>query len=177
MLIILDRDGVINHDSDHYIKSPEEWLPIEGSLAAIAALKNAGHTVVVATNQSGIARGLYTDETLRRIHQKMHACLAKHGVKLDGVYYCEHHPDEGCDCRKPATGMLQQIASDFSADLSQAVMLGDKLTDIQVAQSMGCPAVLVRSGRGLQTIERGTGLDGVPIFDDLSAWTADCLSR
>jgi D-glycero-D-manno-heptose 1,7-bisphosphate phosphatase len=176
VLIILDRDGVINHDSDHYIKSPEEWLPIEGSLAAIAALKNAGHTVVVATNQSGIARGLYTDETLQRIHEKMHACLAKHGVTLDGVYYCEHHPDESCVCRKPATGMLQQIAVDFSADLSQAVMLGDKLTDIQVAQSMGCPPVLVRSGRGLQTIERGIGLEGVPIFDDLSAWTGHCLS-
>ncbi|MDF1653834.1 MAG: D-glycero-beta-D-manno-heptose 1,7-bisphosphate 7-phosphatase [Coxiellaceae bacterium] len=170
MLVILDRDGVINHDSDHYIKSPEEWLPIDGSLEAIARLIKAGHQVVVATNQSGVARGYYTLATLDDIHQKMHDALAEHEAKFHGVYFCPHHPDEGCDCRKPAPGLLQQIAKDFNADLSQAVMLGDKLSDIQVAQAAGCPAVLVRTGRGEQTIAKGEGLEGVPVYDDLSAW-------
>ncbi len=170
MLVILDRDGVINHDSDDYIKSPDEWLPIDGSLEAISQLIKAGHQVVVATNQSGIARGYYTLATLDDIHNKMHGLLAELDVELHGVYYCPHHPDEGCDCRKPAPGMLEQIAKDFNTDLSQAVMLGDKLSDIQVAQAAGCPAVLVRTGRGEQTIAKGKGLDGVEVYDDLSSW-------
>lgn len=175
MLIILDRDGVINHDSDYYIKSPDEWLPIEGSLEAIAHLKHAGHKVVVATNQSGIARGYYTESTLEDIHKKMHDLLAQHGATIDGVYYCPHHPDHGCKCRKPEPGMLLKIAEDFSENLSEAVMLGDKLSDIQVAQAADCPAVLVKTGRGERTIQKGIGLEGVPVFDDLSAWTEHLL--
>lgn len=170
MLIILDRDGVINHDSDHYIKSPDEWLPIDGSLAAIAALKKAGHQVVIATNQSGIARGLYDEATLARIHEKMADLLSEYDVVIDGIYYCPHHPDEQCCCRKPAPGLLQQIAQDFDADLSKAVMVGDKLTDIEVASVMHCPAVLVKTGKGERTLAKGLGDFQVQVFDDLAHW-------
>ncbi len=173
MLIILDRDGVINHDSDQYIKSADEWLPIDGSLAAIAALKKAGHTVVVATNQSGIARGLYDEKALSLIHDKMQGLLAEYDVLLDGIYYCPHHPDEQCNCRKPAPGLLQQIAKDFDADLSQAVMVGDKLTDVEVATVMNCPAVLVKTGKGQLTLDKGLGPYQAQVFDDLAHWVSE----
>ncbi len=176
MLIILDRDGVINHDSDQYIKSPDEWHPIDGSLEAVARLIKAGHTVVVATNQSGIARGYYTLATLDDIHQKMHNALSEHDVQLHGVYFCPHHPDDNCVCRKPATGLLEQIAKDFNADLSQAFMLGDSLSDIKVAQAMSCPVALVKTGKGERTLAKGEGLENVPVYNDLSSWVDQWLT-
>ncbi|MDQ2994502.1 MAG: D-glycero-beta-D-manno-heptose 1,7-bisphosphate 7-phosphatase, partial [Pseudomonadota bacterium] len=118
MLIVLDRDGVINFESDEYIKSPDEWIPIPGSLDAIKRLKSAGHTVVVATNQSGIARGFYTHEILAEIHAKMQGLLAEIGSSIDGIFYCPHHPDEHCDCRKPQPGLFYQIAAQFPVDWS-----------------------------------------------------------
>lgn len=152
MLIVLDRDGVINKDSPHFIKSPDEWIPIPGSLEAIARLKQAGHTVVVATNQSGVGRGLYTLDTLAAIHQKMLAALQAVGASLDGIYYCPHHPDEGCDCRKPKAGMMHQIARDFNPNWPDAMLVGDSLRDLQSAAAVGCPATLVLTGKGQETL-------------------------
>jgi D-glycero-D-manno-heptose 1,7-bisphosphate phosphatase len=145
-LIILDRDGVINYDSAVYIKSPEEWIPIPGSLQAIAKLNEAGWTVTVATNQSGIARGLYTHEILAAIHAKMQAMVAIEGGKIDTIFYCPHHPDEHCHCRKPAPGLLEQIASHYNIELTGVPFVGDKWTDVQTALAMNCKPLLVETG-------------------------------
>jgi len=170
MLVILDRDGVINFDSDVYIKSPAEWLPIPRSLEAIAAFNRANHTVVVATNQSGIARGLYTEETLASIHDKMQRELAKVNGKIDGVFYCPHHPDDHCRCRKPQPGLLEQIAEKYTIDFSDAILIGDALRDIQAAHAVGCKAALVKTGKGEKTLAVGVGLENVSVYSDL--WSA-----
>lgn len=167
MLIILDRDGVINYDSEHFIKSPDEWVPIPGSLKAIANFKKEGHRVVVATNQSGLGRGLYDEKTLEAIHQKMKNALAKEGGELDGIFYCPHHPDDGCDCRKPKPGLLLQIAKAFDADLSDAVFIGDSERDVEAAHAAGCRAILVRTGNGERALDNGFSHADVPVFDDL----------
>lgn len=148
MLIILDRDGVINQDSENFIKSPQEWRPIPGSLEAIAALNQARHTVVVVTNQSGIARGYFSATQLMAIHLKMQKELAKVDGHLDGIYFCPHRNEDRCPCRKPNPGMLWQIAKDFNVDLAkQGWLIGDTLADIQAAQTTHCRAALVRSGK------------------------------
>lgn len=170
MLIILDRDGVINYDSQHYIKSPDEWIPIPGSLEAIAKIKQAGHDVVIATNQSGIARGLYTHEILQDIHNKMHQLLAGLDTKIDGVFYCPHHPVEECVCRKPEPGLLHQIAEKTGADLTASIMVGDSLRDLQAAQAVNCKPVLVRTGNGEDVLKKNPELPGVDIFDDLASF-------
>jgi D-glycero-D-manno-heptose 1,7-bisphosphate phosphatase len=175
MLIILDRDGVINEDSDDFIKTPAEWVAIPGSLEAIAALNRAGHQVVVATNQSGIARGLYTDNDLTAIHQKMIVALAEVGGYLDGIFYCPHHPDENCICRKPRSGMLMQIAEQFKINLQQALLIGDAERDITCARAVHCPAWLLRTGKGVRTLVSGSLLEDVPVFDDLSAAVSEIL--
>ena len=151
-ILILDRDGVINQDSDDYIKSPEEWMPIPGSLEAIAHFNQLGIKVVVATNQSGVGRGLFTLDTLAAIHQKMQAMLKAAGGHIDGVYFCPHHPDDGCDCRKPKPGLLLQIQRDFNIDLTQAIVVGDSLRDIQAAQAVGAYPMLVKTGKGERTL-------------------------
>lgn len=177
MLIVLDRDGVINYESDEYIKSPDEWIPLPGSLEAIAALKSAGHTVVVATNQSGVGRGYYTHEILAEIHAKFRHLLKELGAEIDGIFYCPHRPDENCDCRKPKPGLFHQIGSTFSVDWSQAIMTGDTLRDIEAARAVGCAAALVRTGRGKITEERQQGLHHVEIFDDLEHFARKILSK
>ena len=149
-LIILDRDGVINHDSDDYIKSPEEWEPIEGSLEAIAQLNKAGFTVAVATNQSGIGRGYYSLETLKEMHQKMQDLLANVGGRIDYIAFCPHAPDEGCTCRKPKPGMLLEIANYFSVKPESVVFVGDTATDRQAAFAAKMKFVLVKTGKGEQ---------------------------
>jgi D-glycero-D-manno-heptose 1,7-bisphosphate phosphatase len=171
MLIILDRDGVINEDSDDYIKTPAEWIPIPGSLKAIAALNHAGYTVVVATNQSGIARGLYTEAGLAEIHATMQRQLAAVGGHIDAIFYCRHHPDEHCACRKPKPGLLLQIAAEFKIDIEKALMVGDAARDIECAQAVGCPAVLVKTGKGMRTLE-AKNVPDVPVFEDLAAVVA-----
>lgn len=176
MLIVLDRDGVINYESDNYIKSPDEWIPIPGSLEAIAGLKNAGHTVVVATNQSGIGRGYYTHEILADIHQKFSNLLSELGTQVDGIFYCPHRPDEYCGCRKPQPGLFHQIASEHGADWSNSITVGDALRDIQAAQAVGCPAVLVRTGRGKQTEEKQEGLGNTEVFNDLAHFSRKILT-
>lgn len=172
MLVILDRDGVINQDSDEYIKTPAEWIPIPGSLEAIAALNRAGHMVVVATNQSGIARGLFTEQDLAAIHTTMQQALADIGGHIDAIFYCPHHPDAHCQCRKPLPGLLRQIANQYQTDLSTALLVGDAARDIACAQAVGCPAVLVRTGKGLRTLQ--SPLD-VPVYDDLAAVVRELL--
>lgn len=175
MLIILDRDGVINCDSDDYIKSPEEWIAIPNSLEAIAKLNQAGHIIVVATNQSGVGRGYFSLTTLEKIHQKMQEELAKKGGELARIYVCPHIPNDYCECRKPNSGLFHKIADDFKINLSQAISVGDNLRDIQAAQAVHCPAVLVKTGKGKKTIAVGLGLDDVPIYEDLNAFAAAIL--
>jgi D-glycero-D-manno-heptose 1,7-bisphosphate phosphatase len=153
-IVILDRDGVINHDSKEYIKSPEEWFPIAGSLEAIAHLHQAGYTMVVATNQSGIARNLYTVCALDAIHKKMLEAVSSHQGHLEGVFYCPHHPDEGCNCRKPGTGLLTRISKALGSDLQGAPFIGDSLRDLEAARAYGCKPILVKTGNGLQTLQK-----------------------
>lgn len=152
--VILDRDGVINHDSDAYIKSPEEWVPIPGSLEAIAQLNRCGFRVVVVTNQAGVGRGLYDLATLDRIHAKMRKQVEEAGGHIEAIYFCPHGPEEGCHCRKPRTGLYEQFASQFNVDLDGIPAVGDSLKDMQAAQSVGAEAILVETGNGRQTLKR-----------------------
>jgi D-glycero-D-manno-heptose 1,7-bisphosphate phosphatase len=168
-LIILDRDGVINQDSPDYIKSPEEWIPIPGSLSAIAQLNQQGFTVVVATNQSGVGRGYFSLETLTQIHAKMQQELAKVGGKIDHIYFCPHRPEDNCDCRKPKTGMFEQIARDYQTDLQGIINIGDALRDLQAGTKMGCKNILVLTGKGKQTLQDNPKFD-VKVFSDLYAY-------
>lgn len=154
-LIILDRDGVINYDSDEFIKSPAEWIPIPGSLEAIARLNQAGYRVVVATNQSGIARGLFDIVTLNAIHQKMHRTAQTVGADIDAVFFCPHAADDNCDCRKPKSGMLQEIAKRFDMSLKGVPNIGDSLRDLQAGYMSGCVPHLVLTGKGEKTRAKG----------------------
>ena len=167
--VILDRDGVINEDSDDYIKSPDEWQPIPGSLEAIASLNRAGYRVVVASNQSGIARGLFSIDTLNAIHRKLHNELELVGGQLDGIFFCPHAPSDNCACRKPRPGMLEQIAERFFVELPGVPLIGDTLRDLQAAESVGATPLLVRTGKGVQTEQQLSKEHQVQIFDDLAA--------
>ena len=168
-LIILDRDGVINHDSDAFIKSPAEWVPIPGSLEAIARLNQAGYRVVVATNQSGIARGLFDVTILNAIHQKLHAAAHQAGAEVDAIFYCPHAADDNCDCRKPKPGMLQTVASRFSVSLKGVPNVGDSLRDLQAGYGMGCVPYLVLTGKGQRTRDKGGLPPGTLVFPDLAS--------
>jgi D-glycero-D-manno-heptose 1,7-bisphosphate phosphatase len=167
--IILDRDGVINEDSDAYIKSPDEWLPIPGSLDAIARLKRAGFRVVVATNQSGVARGYFDLSMLQQIHRKMLDLLQQAGGHLDGIFFCPHGPDDHCDCRKPRTGLFQQIAEQFRIDLTGIPAIGDSLRDLQAAEEVGAQPILVLTGKGEKTLRALHGDPRIPVYRDLAA--------
>jgi D-glycero-D-manno-heptose 1,7-bisphosphate phosphatase len=168
-LIILDRDGVINHDSDSFIKSPSEWIPIPGSLEAIARLNQAGYRVVVATNQSGIARGLFNIVTLNAIHQKMHTAAQQVGADIDAVFFCPHSADDNCDCRKPKPGMLHEIAKRFNVSLKGVPNVGDALRDLQAGYVAGCTPYLVLTGKGEQTRAKGGLPPGTTIYPNLAA--------
>ena len=177
-LIILDRDGVINHDSDHYIKSVDEWQPIEGSIEAIARLSRAGYTIAVATNQSGLARGLFSADELEAMHQKMCGLIESAGGKIAGIFFCPHHPDDNCDCRKPEPGLVDQIAEALAVDVSGAIFVGDSLKDLQVGLARGCIPMLVKTGKGEKTLRHlnDGALPGVEVavFDNLKG-VADAL--
>lgn len=146
-LVILDRDGTINRASDEFVKSPEEWHPLPGALEAISRLNHAGFHVVLATNQSGIGRGLFDMAALNAVHARMLKSLAAVGGRIDAIFYCPHAPDEGCACRKPAPGLLQHIQERYALDLHGVPYVGDSLRDMQAAESVGCAPHLVRTGR------------------------------
>lgn len=167
-LVILDRDGVINQDSASYIKSPDEWKPIPGSLEAIARLTQAGYHVVVATNQSGIGRGLFEMATLNAIHDKMHRAASQAGGRIDAVFYCPHSQDANCGCRKPKTGLLDEIARRFGANLKDAPFIGDSSRDLEAAVAVGARPILVLTGKGAKTQREGRLPAGTRVHADLA---------
>jgi D-glycero-D-manno-heptose 1,7-bisphosphate phosphatase len=175
-LIVLDRDGVVNRDSDQFIKSPDEWRPIPGSLEAIARLNHAGYRVVIATNQSGIGRGLFEMATLNAIHEKMHKALALVGGRIDALFYCPHTADAQCDCRKPKTGMLREIGLRFGVDLADVPCIGDSLRDLTAAAAVGAQPILVLTGKGEQTLRDGDCPRDTVIFPDLAFAASALLS-
>lgn len=168
-LVILDRDGVINEDSPDFIKSLSEWVPLPGSLDAIARLKKAGFVVTVATNQSGIARGLLDEETLAAMHARLAALLAERGCALDMIAWCPHGPDDDCGCRKPRPGLYRRIARELGLPLGGALVIGDSRRDIEAAERVGARPVLVLTGKGLATRDSGDLPDDTAIFADLAS--------
>lgn len=174
-LVILDRDGVINHDSAQFIKSPAEWKPIAGSLEAIARLSQSGWRVVVATNQSGVGRGLFDMDTLVAIHNKMHRAVQAAGGRIDAVFYCPHTSEQHCDCRKPKPGMFERIAACYNIDLAGVPAVGDSLRDLQAAAAVGASPMLTLTGKGVKTQADGNLPAGTRVFADLAAVVADLL--
>lgn len=172
-LLIIDRDGVINHDSAAFIKSPEEWRPIAGSPQAIARLSKAGFRIAVATNQSGVARGLYDLPTLHAMHAKMHRLVHEAGGCIDAVFFCPHHENDNCECRKPRPGMIFEILRRFEVEPSEACMIGDRLSDLQAGHSAGCRTTLVLTGVGQATRKAGGLPTGTTVRADLTAIAAE----
>lgn len=172
-LVILDRDGVINFDSPQFIKNPHEWNPIPGSLEAIALLNQSGFRVALATNQSGIERGLFDMATLNAIHDKMHRALAQFGGRIDALFYCPHAAEANCSCRKPKPGMLEEIARRFAMDLKDVPNVGDSLRDLQAGEALGTQNILVRTGKGTKTLAEGNLPENTWVCDDL----ADAVQR
>jgi D-glycero-D-manno-heptose 1,7-bisphosphate phosphatase len=168
-LIILDRDGVINHDSDQYIKSPDEWVPIEGSPLAIARLNQWGYRVVVATNQSGVGRGLYDMDTLNAIHNKMYRTVVQAGGRIDSVFFCPHTSEDKCACRKPKAGLFEEIAARYRVDLAGVPAIGDSLRDLQAAMAVGATPILVLTGKGVKTQRDPKLPKDTSVFADLAA--------
>ena len=179
-IIILDRDGTINRDSDDYIKSPEEWQPLPGALEAIARLSQAGWHLVIASNQSGLGRGLFDVATLNQMHDKMNKMLSAAGGRIDAIFYCPHVPQDQCNCRKPLSGLFEQIGDRFGAQLDQVNAVGDNLRDAQAAAAVGCRTHLVCTGKSEGW--KGSGLpEGFPpdtlVHEDLAAFADWMLSR
>ena len=175
-LVILDRDGVINRDSDQFIKSPDEWIALDGSLEAIAELNQAGYQVVVATNQSGIGRGLFEAAALNAMHEKMYKALATYGGRVDAVFFCPHTAADACECRKPKSGMLREIARRFDMDLTGVPVVGDSLRDLQAGVEVGAVPHLVLTGKGAKTRDAGDLPRGTQIHQDLRAFARALLS-
>jgi D-glycero-D-manno-heptose 1,7-bisphosphate phosphatase len=175
-LVMIDRDGVINEDSDEFIKSVEEWRPIEGSLEAIADLHRAARRVAVVTNQSGIGRGLYDEQTLAAIHRHMRERVRAAGGELAGIYYCPHLPEDGCDCRKPGPGMFHALERELGVSVRGAPYIGDRLCDVAAAEAVGARPILVRTGTGAVTEALLTARN-VPVFDDLRAAVRSLLDE
>ncbi|MBU2711694.1 D-glycero-beta-D-manno-heptose 1,7-bisphosphate 7-phosphatase [Zooshikella harenae] len=175
-LIILDRDGVINQDSDSYIKTVEEWQPIPGSIEAIAKLSQAGYLIAVATNQSGIARGLFSEQTLQAMHEKLLSMVNDAKGKIECIVYCPHGPNDTCDCRKPQTGLIKKIESALKTSAINAWLVGDSLRDIEAARKAGCKPILVKSGKGLRTLKTYPAIEA-EIYDDLADFAKVLLSQ
>lgn len=176
-LIILDRDGVINHDSDAFIKSPDEWKPLPGALEAIARLNQANYRVVVATNQSGIARGLFDMSDLNAINMKMHEAAQVLGASIDAVFFCPHLAEDNCDCRKPKPGMFNEIANRYNISLRGVPTVGDSLRDLQAGYSVGCVPYLVLTGKGKKTQETGGTPPGTIVLPNLAAVVDKLLAK
>ncbi|HBX56482.1 D-glycero-beta-D-manno-heptose 1,7-bisphosphate 7-phosphatase [Pseudomonas sp. UBA2684] len=173
-LLILDRDGVINHDSDAYIKTLDEWIPLPGAVDAIARLSKAGWTVAVATNQSGLARGYYDLAALEAMHTRLRQLVAEQGGELGLIVHCPHGPDDGCACRKPKPGMLLQIAAHYRVSLSGVWFVGDSSGDLEAARAVDCQPILVKTGKGERTLAKPLPA-GTLVFDDLAAVAAQLL--
>ena len=177
-LVVLDRDGVINQDSREFVKSADEWLPLPGSIDAIATLSQAGFAVAVASNQSGLAHGLFDEAALRAIHQKLRALVVAAGGCVNKIVYCPHGPDDDCDCRKPKPGLLQKIGVHFSHDMANVPFIGDALRDLEAARSIGARPILVRTGNGVSASESlPSSLCDVEIYDDLAAAAAALVAE
>jgi D-glycero-D-manno-heptose 1,7-bisphosphate phosphatase len=174
--VLLDRDGVINQDSDDFIKSPEEWLPIPRSLEAIALFNQHGYQVIVTTNQSGLGRGLFDRAMLERIHDKMQRMTAAQGGKIEAIYYCPHRPDENCRCRKPKPGLLLKFADDYKTTLEKLPFIGDSLRDIQAGLAVAASPILVKTGKGSKTLVDNPEIN-VPIFENLYDAAQFIISR
>ena len=168
-LIILDRDGVINRDSKTFVKSPDEWQPLPGSIEAIARLSKAGYTLAVASNQSGLARGLFDRDALEAMHDKLHRLVGDAGGGIDRIVVCPHGPDDGCDCRKPKPGLLEQLGEHYGQPLDDVVVVGDSLRDLRAAVAVNARPVLVRTGNGTETEKQLSGeLGNIEVFDSLA---------
>ena len=183
-VLVLDRDGVINQDSDAYIRSLADWRPIDGSIEAIARLSRAGYRVAIATNQSGIGRGYFTERDMAAIHARLRALVAEHGGEIAGIFHCPHLPDAGCACRKPGTGLLKAIAAELGESPAGGYFIGDSLKDLQAARAYGCIPVLVRTGKGEGTLaslrDPGVDLDApdaVAVYADLAEAAEAILAR
>ncbi len=175
-LVILDRDGVINVDSDAFVKSPDEWIPIPGSLEAIARLNQAGYRVAIASNQSGIGRGLFDMAALNAMHLKMHRAAAVVGGRIDAVFFCPHTAEDHCECRKPKPGMLQMILDRFEIDAATTPVVGDALRDLQAGAALGFPTHLVLTGKGKKTLAAGGLPEGTKVHDDLKSFALSFLA-
>ena len=177
-LVILDRDGTINRASDQFVKSPEEWHPLPGSLEAIGRLNHAGYHVVLATNQSGLGRGIFDVAGLNNVHAHMMKALAAHGGRIDAVFYCPHAPDEGCHCRKPEPGLLEQIAQRYGlSSLAGVPYIGDSLRDMQAAATAGCAPHLVCTGRHSDLLGQTEAPAGFPAGTRVHADLAACVEH
>lgn len=173
-LVVLDRDGTINRDSADFVKSADEWVPLPGSPEAIAKLNRAGYTVTVASNQSGLARGLFDESALEKIHRKMQQVVCAAGGRIDRIVWCPHHPDAGCTCRKPEPGLLKQLAEYYGVPLRGVPVIGDSARDLDAARAVAARPILVRTGNGKRTEEAGKAGDA-EVYDDLAA-AADVLA-
>ena len=172
-LIVLDRDGVINRDSREFIKSAAEWVPLPGSIEAIASLSRAGFTIAVASNQSGLGRGLFDRRALAAMHRKFRRLVTNAGGRIDRIVVCPHTPDDGCDCRKPKAGLLHRLARYYDTDLRGVPVVGDSLRDLEAAVSAGARPILVRTGNGRKTeAALGRAFGSTEVFDDLAAVAA-----
>ena len=176
-LVVLDRDGVINRESRNFIRTPTEWQPIPGSIQAIADLTAAGFAVVVATNQSGVGRGLFTAATLDAIHARMTSAIEAAGGRLAGIFFCPHRPEDNCDCRKPRPGLMMQVEARFGTSLRDQPVIGDSYRDLEAAWSVGARAMLVRTGNGAATEGRLPASAPVEVFPDLAAAAAFLIAE
>jgi D-glycero-D-manno-heptose 1,7-bisphosphate phosphatase len=176
-MVILDRDGVINHRQEEDVTTVDGWDPISGSIEAINRLKKAGYLVTIASNHLGISRGYYSEEDLKKMHEKMQHMLSTRGASVDGIFYCPHGPESNCICRKPKPGLLYQIARKFDIDLSETPLVGDNISDIGAARMANAKPVLVRTGNGEYTMQHFPEALDVPVYDDLAHFVRETLRR
>jgi len=174
-LVILDRDGVINEDSDEFIKSPDEWIPIPGSLESIAQLNRAGYRIIVITNQSGLGRKLFDIRTLNKIHEKMFQHLALTGGHIESILFCPHTPDDNCDCRKPKTGLFIELKKRLNLSLENVYAVGDSLRDLQAARNAGAIPILVCTGKGERTLKENQDMQDIQVYTNLAEFTEKLL--
>jgi len=176
--VLLDRDGVINEDADDYIRCAAQWVPIPGSMEAIAALTHAGFRIAVVSNQSGLARGLFDLGALNAMHRKLHELVSLRGGRLEMILFCPHGPGENCACRKPRPGLLRSVSDRTGLDLRGLPFIGDSISDVRAAREVGMKPMLVKSGKGRRTLGLGTAeLQGVSVFEDLRAATDELINH